>query len=80
MSKTLRIKKGVDIRLAGAPSTECAAAPVPKVVAIQPPDYPGLTPKLAVKAGDAVSAGDALVFDKSQTTCNVANNIKKRNG
>ncbi len=75
MSKTLRIKKGVDIRLAGAPSTECAAAPAPKVVAIQPPDYPGLTPKLAVKAGDAVSAGDALVFDKTFTDVKVASPV-----
>ena len=75
MSKTLRIKKGVDIRLAGAPSTECAAAPAPKVVAIQPPDYPGLTPKLAVKAGDAVSVGDALVFDKTFTNVKVASPV-----
>ena len=49
MSNTLRIKKGVDIRLTGEPSLECGDAPQPKVVAIQPTDFPGLTPKLAVK-------------------------------
>ena len=68
MSNTLRIKKGVDIRLTGEPSLQCGDAPQPKVVAIQPTDFPGLTPKLAVKEGAQVQAGDALFYDKTFTS------------
>ncbi len=68
MSNTLRIKKGVDIRLTGEPSLQCGDAPQPKVVAIQPTDFPGLTPKLAVKEGTQVQAGDALFYDKTFTS------------
>ena len=68
MSNTLRIKKGVDIRLTGEPSLECGEAPQPKVVAVQPTDFPGLTPKLAVKEGAKVQAGEALFFDKTYTS------------
>jgi len=65
MSKTLRIKKGVDIRLAGKPSLNCVDAPRPTTAAVQPTDYPGVTPKLLVKEGVQVKAGDALFHDKS---------------
>ena len=68
MSNTLRIKKGVDIRLAGMPSLECGATPHPKMVAVQPTDFPGLTPKLLVKEGAKVQAGEALFFDKTYTS------------
>ena len=68
MSKTLRIKKGVDIRLTGTPSTACADAPQPSVVAVQPTDCPGLIPKLVVKEGASVQAGDALFHDKTCPT------------
>jgi Na+-transporting NADH:ubiquinone oxidoreductase subunit A len=68
MSKTVRINKGVDIRLTGEPSLQCAEAPQPTEVAIQPTDFPGLTPKLAVKEGDPVKAGQALFYDKTYTS------------
>lgn len=68
MSNTLRIKKGVDIRLAGEPSLHCDDSPHPKVVAIQPTDFHGLTPKLVVKEGSSVQVGDALFYDKTFTT------------
>ena len=68
MSNTLRIKKGVDIRLAGEPSHHCDDSPHPKVVAIQPTDFHGLTPKLVVKEGSSVQVGDALFYDKTFTT------------
>ena len=54
MSNTVRIKQGADIRLVGEPSLECAEAPQTKLYAVQPTDFPGLTPKLAVKEGTEV--------------------------
>jgi Na+-transporting NADH:ubiquinone oxidoreductase subunit A len=38
------------------------------VVAVQPTDFPGLTPKLAVKEGSKVQAGEALFYDKTHTS------------
>ena len=38
--------------------------PVPATVALKPTDFPGLTPKLSVKAEAEVKAGDALFYDK----------------
>ena len=67
MSNTVRIKQGADIRLVGEPSLECAEAPQTKLYAVQPTDFPGLTPKLAVKEGAEVQAGQPLFYDKAFT-------------
>ncbi|TXC78579.1 Na(+)-translocating NADH-quinone reductase subunit A [Luteibaculum oceani] len=66
MSKTVRIKKGLNINLEGQPEKIYATAPQPKVVALKPTDIAGLTPKLKVKEGQEVLAGDALFFDKDR--------------
>jgi Na+-transporting NADH:ubiquinone oxidoreductase subunit A len=68
MSKTVRIKQGADIRLAGQPSPDCSQASVPKLYAVQPTDFPGVTPKLAVKEGASVKAGEPLFYDKTYTS------------
>ncbi len=66
MSKTLRIKKGLNINLKGQPEKVYATAPQPKVVALKPTDITGLTPKLNVKEGQEVLAGDAIFYDKDR--------------
>ena len=66
MSKHFKLKRGFDIRLKGAAATVAEDAPAPKTVALKPTDFPGLTPKLSVKADALVKAGDALFFDKYQ--------------
>jgi Na+-transporting NADH:ubiquinone oxidoreductase subunit A len=66
MSKHFKLKRGFDIRLKGAAATVPEDAPAPKTVALKPTDFPGLTPKLSVKADAQVKAGDALFFDKYQ--------------
>jgi Na+-transporting NADH:ubiquinone oxidoreductase subunit A len=64
MSKHFKLKRGFNIRLKGAAEAVLEDAPAPKSVALKPTDFPGLTPKLSVKADTPVKAGDALFFDK----------------
>ncbi|WP_163718062.1 Na(+)-translocating NADH-quinone reductase subunit A [Mangrovibacterium lignilyticum] len=64
MSKHFKLKRGLDIRLKGAAEAVLENAPAPTTVALKPIDFPGLTPKLSVKAEAQVKAGDALFFDK----------------
>jgi Na+-transporting NADH:ubiquinone oxidoreductase subunit A len=64
MSEVIKLRKGLDIRLKGSAETVLETLPVPATVALKPTDFPGLTPKLSVKPGYEVKAGDALFYDK----------------
>ncbi len=64
MSRTIRIRKGANIRLKGRPATSIVDAPPAATYAVQPPDFTGVIPKLRVKEGDAVVAGSSLFFSK----------------
>ncbi|MFA9391670.1 MAG: Na(+)-translocating NADH-quinone reductase subunit A [Prolixibacteraceae bacterium] len=66
MSKTIRIRKGLDIKLKGKAELSVGAGNVAANFAIKPSDFPGLTPKLSVKADDMVKVGTPLFYDKSQ--------------
>lgn len=59
------LKKGFDIRIAGAPSDECVNAPAPASAALVPEDFRGVSPALLVKEGDRVRAGTPLFTDKA---------------
>jgi Na+-transporting NADH:ubiquinone oxidoreductase subunit A len=64
MSKDIRIKRGLDIRLKGSAEKVLSQAPVPGVYAVQPTDFTGITPKLIVKEGEHVLAGAPLFYSK----------------
>ncbi len=64
MSETIKIRKGLNIKLQGSAKPEIETLPAPQKVALKPTDFQGLTPKLKVKADDVVKAGEALFFDK----------------
>lgn len=64
MSRTIRIRKGADIRLKGRPSAELVDAPATATYAVQPPNYRGIVPKLEVKEGDSVQVGSPLFHSK----------------
>lgn len=64
MSKTIRIRKGLDIRLKGDAEKVLVQTDPAKVVAIKPTDFHGLVPKVLVKPGDQVQAGTPLFCDK----------------
>lgn len=65
MSKYIKIKKGLDIKLAGEAHKTIAGIPLPKTFAIKPADFIGVTPKLLVKEADVVLAGTPLFYDKN---------------
>ena len=60
----LKITKGLNLRLAGVLTDYTVYDVEPKSCAVVPDDFPGFTPKLLVKEGDAVMAGSALMYDK----------------
>ena len=65
MSNDIRIKKGLDIKLVGEASLTKNDAIKSNFYSIKPEDFHGLTPKLLVKAGVKVKAGEPIFYDKS---------------
>lgn len=64
MTKVIKLKKGLDIRLQGKAAESLSEAKLPTKFGIKPTDFPGLTPKLLVRAEEAVKAGSPLFYDK----------------
>ncbi len=64
MSKTIKLRKGLNIRLKGGAEPLLEQASVSEVYALKPVDFQGLTPRLSVKPGQEVRAGDPLFYDK----------------
>lgn len=65
MSKTITVKKGLSLKLKG--EAEKAFVQLEKksdLFAIVPEDFTGVTPRLSVKVGDSVQAGDPLFYHK----------------
>lgn len=67
MSKIIKIKKGLDINLQGKAEAKVTALPMATSYAVSPLDFEGVVPKLLVKAGEQVKAGDALFFSKNDS-------------
>ena len=65
MSNDIQIKKGLDISLVGMAAKSISTAIKSNYYALRPEDFHGVTPKLTVKLGDKVNAGDTIFFDKS---------------
>lgn len=65
MSKVIKLKKGLDIKLNGEAEKVVQDAGACSLYAVKPTDFRALTPRLAVKVGDVVKAGDALFTDKA---------------
>jgi len=64
MSTDIRIKKGLDINLLGAAQKESKALKDSQTYQINLDDFHGITPKLLLKQGEHVTAGQALFFNK----------------
>ncbi|MCB9262726.1 MAG: Na(+)-translocating NADH-quinone reductase subunit A [Flavobacteriales bacterium] len=64
MSKVIKIKKGKDINLVGVAQKSTTKVSSP-TYAVKPTDFKNFVPKLEVKAGAEVKAGDVLFHDKT---------------
>jgi len=64
MSKDIRIKRGLSLRLEGEAEKELVKAPRSKTYAIKPPDFHTVVPKMVVKEGAKLLAGDEIFYSK----------------
>lgn len=65
MAKVIKLRKGLDINLKGKAAGTVGGHIGADEFALVPDTFPGLKPKVVVKEGDAVMAGDALFVDKA---------------
>ncbi len=65
MSKIIKLRKGLNIKLKGEAEKIFGKTIFPKQIAIKPTDFHGITSKLTVKVEDEVKAGTRLFFDKN---------------
>ena len=63
-SDMIKIKRGLDIPLAGAPSGELDTSVTTRAAGLLGADYHGMKPTMAVQVGDVVKRGDLLFTDK----------------
>jgi Na+-transporting NADH:ubiquinone oxidoreductase subunit A len=65
MANVIKLRKGLDINLAGKAAKEKVATAASSVYGLSPSSFPGITPKVAVKEGDHVLAGEPLFVNKA---------------
>ena len=66
MAKVIKLRKGLDIKLKGAAKGEKSSLPASVEYALVPDTFVGVTPKVVVREGDVVKAGDALFVSKQR--------------
>ena len=64
MNKVFKLRRGLDIRLQGAAELKRIKVDIGDEVALMPGSFSGLIPKVTVKEGDHVNAGQALFVNK----------------
>jgi len=65
MTKIIKLHRGLTINLKGVAKKEKMEMKADTVYALQPDDFEGVKPKVVVKEGDKVKAGDALFVNKA---------------
>lgn len=66
MSKDIKIKKGLNINLKGKADKTLSKAPRSKTFVIRPSDFHLIIPKMVVKEGAKIRAGDVIFYSKAQ--------------
>lgn len=64
MSKDIKIRKGLDLKLKGEASNTIVTVSKSSIYAIKPADFHAVVPKLILKEGAAVKAGEPLFYSK----------------
>lgn len=67
MAKIIKIKKGLDIPLAGKAAEKITTDTLTEVFAVVPDDFPGYTWKAVVASGDKVNIGSPLLRAKEES-------------
>ena len=76
MAKLIKLKKGFDLRLEGAiASAEVADGEKSQHFAVIPDDFRGVIPRMEVKEGARVAAGDVLFHDKNHEEIKVVSPV-----
>lgn len=65
MANVIKLRKGLNINLKGKAMKKKTALPQSAEYALSPSSFPGIIPKLAVKEGDHVLAGEPLFYNKA---------------
>ncbi|MBO4663873.1 MAG: Na(+)-translocating NADH-quinone reductase subunit A [Bacteroidaceae bacterium] len=64
MANVIKLRKGLNINLKGKAAAQVSAVPASAVYGLVPDAFWGMKPKVVVKEGDVVKAGDALFVNK----------------
>ncbi len=64
MPKIINIRRGLDIRLKGEAEKVITELSFPEIIAVQPADFPGISPRILVREGAEVKAGTPLFCDR----------------
>ncbi len=65
MGKTIRVRKGLDIKIKGPAEKKIHDTTIANIFALKPEDFPGLTPKLLLKEGAKVKVGTEIFYSKA---------------
>ncbi|RKE98325.1 Na(+)-translocating NADH-quinone reductase subunit A [Ichthyenterobacterium magnum] len=65
MSKDIKIKKGLNIKLKGVAEKTAEQAIISNFCTIRPEDFHSVIPKLVAKEGTSVKAGETIFYNKS---------------
>lgn len=65
MGKTIKLRRGFDIKLEGSAIKVLGTTPTISTYALKPADFHGIKPKLLVSEGTEVKAGTPLFYDKN---------------
>ena len=65
MTRVIRLRRGLDINLAGRAEKTIVALKPDGTFALRPDSFEGIKPKVLVKEGDKVKAGEALIINKA---------------
>ncbi len=65
MSKDIRIKKGLNLNLVGAAELTTSKAVASNVYTLNLEDFHGVTPKMLVKQGAEIKAGEPIFYNKN---------------
>lgn len=75
MANVIKLRKGLDINLKGKAEETKILLKSSGKYALVPDDFEGVVPKVVVKEGDKVKAGDALFVNKNYPTVKFASPV-----